>query len=83
MKIMTDFDFQDHGSLARCSLKSIAWNVAFQCIISYLLNAENKHLIIFKYIWIIEKREEKGKFYDMFHNRIFAVLQTGILFWDI
>ena len=43
----------------KCSLNRIAQNEILQCVISYLLSNENKHFIIFKYVWNIDERDDK------------------------
>ena len=47
---------------------------------SYSLRNENKHVIIFRYISIIDNRDEKETFTIAFINRIMVTFKMGVLF---
>ena len=56
-------------------LKSMAQNGAVQSVILYPLRYENKHVIIFRYVSIIDNRDQTGNFAMAFIIEVWRFLK--------
>lgn len=73
------FDLND---LTIIGLNSIVQNKLLQHFRVYPLSKKTNILIVFKYTWIIDKRDERKYFMTWCHIQILAIFWTRGLFWD-
>ena len=58
----------------------MAQDEVIRSVILYPLRNENKDVIIFRYILIIDSRDQKENFTIALHNRILAIFKIRVIF---